>query len=55
MPTNVVEAIRGERRDGRRRVLRAWNSAPGRKDPALIRAFVAAVRAAEAPPRRLAG
>ena len=30
-------------------------SAPGRKNPALIRAFVAAVRAAEHPARRLAG
>jgi phosphoribosylanthranilate isomerase len=28
---------------------------PGRKDPALIRAFVEAVRRAEAPPRRMAG
>jgi phosphoribosylanthranilate isomerase len=30
-------------------------SAPGRKNPALIRAFVAAVRAAERPAERLAG
>ena len=30
-------------------------SAPGQKNPALIRAFVAAVRAAERPARRLAG
>jgi phosphoribosylanthranilate isomerase len=29
--------------------------APGRKDPALIRAFVEAVRRADAPPRRMAG
>ena len=54
MPANVGEAIAASGATGVD-VSSGRRKAPGRKDPALIRAFVAAVRAAEAPPRRLAG
>ena len=51
---NVAEAIAASGATGVD-VSSGVEKAPGRKDPAQIRAFVAAVRAAEATPRRLAG
>jgi phosphoribosylanthranilate isomerase len=53
-PKNVVEAIRATSAPGVD-VSSGVERAPGRKDPDLIRAFVAAVRTAESLPRRLAG
>lgn len=53
-PANVASAIRAAGATGVD-VSSGVESAPGRKDPALIRAFVAAVREAERPARRAAG
>ena len=53
-PANVAEAVRATGSPGVD-VSSGVESSPGRKDPALIEQFVAAVRAAERPSRRLAG
>jgi len=53
-PANVADAIRRTGATGVD-VSSGVERAPGIKDPALIHAFVAAVRAGEAPQRRLAG
>lgn len=53
-PGNVADALHAVR-PGAVDVSSGVESAPGKKNPALIEAFVAAVRAADAPPKRRSG